>query len=88
MTNNPGLFGFFSRQCKHTPEQNQVQNLFDAVKQSARPSAKFYNSIKIEHINPQSLMGHFEETEIIIIMERNLDILCTGETWLHKKCQI
>jgi len=58
--------------------------LFDAVTQSARPKVTSCYSIKIEHINAQSLLGHFEEIEMMIT-ERNIDILCISETWLHKE---
>lgn len=37
--------------------------------------------IKIDHINAQSLLGNFEEVELLM-KEGNADLLCIGETWL------
>lgn len=42
------------------------------------------NVIEIEHINAQSLLGHFEEIKMLV-EERNIDILCISETWLHQE---
>jgi len=39
------------------------------------------NSVKIEHINSQSLLGHLDEVKLLVV-ERKLDILCVSETWL------
>ena len=40
------------------------------------------DTLKIEYINAQSLLGHFEEIESLIL-ERKVDILCISETWLE-----
>ena len=39
------------------------------------------DSVKIEHINSQSLLGHLDEVKLLVV-ERKLDILCVSETWL------
>lgn len=54
--------------------------MFDVVS----PAVKTLSTIRIEHINAQSLLGHFEEIELLI-KERNIDILCISETWLHQE---
>ena len=54
--------------------------MFDAVS----PAVKTLSTIRIEHINAQSLLGHFDEIELLI-KERNIDILCISETWLHQE---
>ena len=38
--------------------------------------------LTIEHINAQSLLHNFDEIKLLV-MERNIDILCIRETWLH-----
>jgi len=50
----------------------------------ANPAGKPVNTIRIEHINAQSLLGHFDEIKLLI-KERNIDILCISETWLHQE---
>ena len=38
--------------------------------------------LTIEHINAQSLQSNYEEVKLLI-QERDVDVLCVSETWLH-----
>jgi len=58
--------------------------MFDQATPSALPMTRSQNVIQIEHINAQSLLGHFEEIKMLV-EERNIDILCISETWLHQE---
>lgn len=59
----------FSLKCLCIFKQKQVQ--------------KRLASLKLSH-SRQSLQCHFEEIEMMIT-ERNIDILCISETWLHQE---
>jgi len=58
--------------------------MFDKATPSALPVTRSHNVLKIEHINAQSLLGHFEEIKMLV-EERTIDILCISETWLHQE---
>ena len=38
--------------------------------------------LNIVHINAQSVQGHMNEIRLLVL-EKNLDILCISETWLQ-----
>ncbi len=38
--------------------------------------------LTIEHINAQSIQSNYEEIKLLI-QERDIDVLCVSETWLH-----
>ena len=40
------------------------------------------NSLTVEHINAQSLMSSLDEV-MLLLYERDIDVLCISETWLH-----
>lgn len=40
-------------------------------------------NIVIEYLNAQSLLCHIDEIRFLV-EERNVDILCVSETWLHE----
>jgi len=63
--------------CSSTETSTIVIRGFDKAMPSANPT------VKIDHINAQSLLGHFDDIGMLII-ERDLDILCISETWLHQ----
>ena len=70
--------GHRSKQCAH--HSNQYSDKDGKV--DSDNAREILRKLKIAHINSRSLLSCFDEVNLLIV-EKNIDILCISETWLE-----